>query len=460
MNEISINEIGDFPIDWEIKPLSAILENKVTYGIVQPGFHDDNGIPILRVNNIRNGIIDDNEVMRVSTEIASKYNRTKLKGGEILITLVGNLGELAIVPEKHKGWNIARAVGLLNLKDKTDNYWIYTWLSSKQITHYIKTHANTTVQHTLNLSDVESLPIVLPPKLERDALANIVASFNKKITLLRQQNQDLEELAQTLFKRWFVEFEFPFDFAQGKPNKNGEPLALSKAEGYKSSGGKMVESELGEIPEGWRVGYLNTFILNSIGGDYGNEEITGDFTEEATCLRGTDLPDMKTGLPLRAPVRFIKALKLKKCQLNSGDIVIEISGGTENQSTGRVMYINNEILTHFNRPMTCVNFCRILRPRKEYYSYFTYLLLQYLYDKGIFFNLENGTTGIKNLDIKTLLNDFELIIPTNELVEKLDVAIRLNFVKIQENNKEIQTLTQLRDTLLQKVMSGELRVQN
>ena len=78
--------------------------------------------------------------------------------------------------------------------------------------------------------------------------------------------------------------------------------------------------------------------LYDIGGDYGKEELIDDFTEETTCLRGTDLPDMKTGLPLRAPVRYIKASKLNKCKLESGDLVIEISGGTEGQSTGRAIY--------------------------------------------------------------------------------------------------------------------------
>lgn len=293
-----------------------------------------------------------------------------------------------------------------------------------------------------DLKLLKDLIIEIPPREEIEEITKTIKKIDDKITLLREQNQTLEALAQTLFKRWFVEFEFP--------DENGNP--------YKSSGGKMVDSELGEIPEGWRVGYLNQLITNSIGGDYGKEDFIQDYTEKVTCLRGTDLPDMKIGLPDRAPVRYLKKAKLEKCKLLSGDIVIEISGGTEGQSTGRVMYINDQILTHFSRPMTCVNFCRILRPKAVGFSYFCYLLLDFLYSRGVFFNLENGSTGIKNLDLKTLLNDYELTIPNYDLIKEFDSSIKGAFKKNQANNKEIQSLTQLRDTLLPKLMSGELRV--
>jgi type I restriction enzyme S subunit len=98
--------------------------------------------------------------------------------------------------------------------------------------------------------DFYSIEAYLPPKYEQIEVRKILDTINKKITLLRQQNQTLEELAQTLFKRWFVEFEFP--------DENGRP--------YKSAGGKMVESELGEIPEGWRVGPLSSIaeFLNGL----------------------------------------------------------------------------------------------------------------------------------------------------------------------------------------------------
>ena len=82
-------------------------------------------------------------------------------------------------------------------------------------------------------------------------------------------------------------------------------------------------------------------------------------------------------------------------ELENGDIVVEISGGTENQSTGRAIYINEKILSSANHPMTCVNFCRIIRPLKLEYSYFLHSLFDYLYNRKVFFNWENGTQVLR-----------------------------------------------------------------
>jgi type I restriction enzyme S subunit len=80
-----------------------------------------------------------------------------------------------------------------------------------------------------------------------------------------------------------------------------------------------------ELPEGWRVGKLGEFIKETIGGDYGKETSINDYTEKTICLRGTDLPDMKMGVPEKAPIRFLKPTKIEKCKLINGDIVIEIT---------------------------------------------------------------------------------------------------------------------------------------
>jgi len=143
----------------------------------------------------------------------------------------------------------------------------------------------------------------------------------------------------------------------------------------------------------------------------------------------------------------------------NGDIVIEISGGTENQSTGRVAYINEQILNQSNLLMTCVNFCRILRPKNPENSYFIYSLFEYLYDRRVLFNWENGTTGIKNLSLNALLNVFELVLPDNDdLIKKFNSITKSLFEKIQKNNIQIQTLKKTRDTFLPKLMSGQIRV--
>lgn len=431
--------------EWETKKLGEITDwfsggtpskqNEAYWG---------GDIPWISAKTLKGTRVSESETL-ITEEGLKSGSRLALKGD--LLLLVRGSGLFNSIPisivDKPVAFNQdIKAIRLKKEYKHISPWFLLYWLhGNKRILNGIMEETGIGAGK-FDLSLLKGLTIDIPPQKELEEITKTVKIIDDKLTLLQKQNQTFEELAQTLFKRWFVEFEFP--------NKNGQP--------YNSSGGKMVESELGEIPEGWRVGYLNTFISDSIGGDYGKEEPVGDFTEEATCLRGTDLPNMKTGLPERAPVRFIKPAKLKKCKLNIGDIVIEISGGTEGQSTGRAMYINEQVLSHYSRPMTCVNFCRILRPKTIEYSYYCYLLLDFLYSRGVFFNLENGSTGIKNLDLKTILNDYELPIPNTDLVKKFDFSIKGIFEKVQENNKEIQSLTQLCDTLLPKLMSGELKV--
>lgn len=426
------------------------LAIKITKGTTPPkgkGFVENSGINYIKSDAIEyDGIIDKSKFVQIDDETHEKFKRSQLKENDILFSMAGNyLGKSGIVSSEMLPANTNQALAIIRLNNRfvLPKFIGYTFRQPNMI-KYVNQMSAQSAQPNINFQEIASLPVNLPEKCEQAKIVNILDTLDQKILLLREQNQTLEELAQTLFKRWFVEFNFP--------DKDGKP--------YKDNGGKMIDSELGEIPEGWRAAYLNSFISDSIGGDYGKEEIIGNFTEKVTCLRGTDLPDMKTGLPERAPIRYLKAAKLKKCQLEDGDLVIEISGGTEGQSTGRAMYINKEILSHYPRSMTCVNFCRILRPEKVEFLYFAYLLLDFLYSRGVFFNLENGSTGIKNLDLKTLLNGFELSLPPSILVKKFHISVNGVFKKIQDNNKEIQTLTQLRDTLLPKLMSGELRVKN
>ena len=284
-----------------------------------------------------------------------------------------------------------------------------------------------TVFTSISGKELNIVPITLPKKAnEQKAIAKVLTTFDDKIELLQAQNKTLETMAQTIFAAWFGKYQI------------GD-----------------------ELPEGWRIAKVNEFVKSSIGGDYGKETIEGDYTKETICLRGTDLPDMKIGTPKKAPIRFLKASKLDRCKLENGDIVVEISGGTENQSTGRAMYINEKILSSANHPMTCVNFCRIIRPLKLEYSYFLHSLFDYLYTRKVFFNWENGTTGIKNLNLKALLEDFDLFIPKNEdSILDFNKNVRAVFNKIQTNNTQIQSLKKTRDTLLPKLMSGQIRVNN
>src|SRR5262245_13491306 len=101
------SDLPTLPTGWSYRVLGSLVDaaRGISYGIVQPGSHDLTGVPIVRVNNVKSGSIATDDVLRVTRGVEEKYARTRLRGGEVLLTLVGTLGECAVVPDSLSGWN-------------------------------------------------------------------------------------------------------------------------------------------------------------------------------------------------------------------------------------------------------------------------------------------------------------------------------------------------------------------
>jgi len=118
-------------VGWRYVLLGDLVEQPgICYGIVQPGSATIDGVPIVRVNNVRDGRIDTTDVLRVDKSIEEKFGRSRLRGGEVLLTLVGTLGEVAIVPDRLRGWNVARAVGVIPVRRDPGSLWVSICLRS------------------------------------------------------------------------------------------------------------------------------------------------------------------------------------------------------------------------------------------------------------------------------------------------------------------------------------------
>jgi type I restriction enzyme S subunit len=200
-------DLAGLPEGWECQRLAELVDEQrgICYGIVQPGSHATEGIPTVRVNNIKAGRIDTSDMLRVAEEIEAKYARSRLRGGEVLLTLVGSLGESAVVPAELAGWNVARAVGVIPVKEQIGARWVELCLRSSSVQHFIRARATTTVQATFNLRDVAALPIPVPRRSEREAIVSVLGALDDKIELNLRMNETLERLAQSLFESWFVD---------------------------------------------------------------------------------------------------------------------------------------------------------------------------------------------------------------------------------------------------------------
>lgn len=453
--------------EWrELELVDCTVKGNISYGIVQPGQDEPNGVPILRVNNFENGILNTNSILKVSSKIESKHLKTRLKGGEVLLTLVGSTGQTAIVPEKLKGWNVARAVAVIDVKPEIGAKWINLWLRSNQAHHYLDSRANTTVQKTLNLKDVKSIPVSIPPENERRSIENIIYSLEEKIELNRQMNQTLEAMAQALFKSWFVDFDPVLDNAIAQGNEIPEELQVKAVKRKKVPADKKLfqtnpslaaqfpvsfvfNETLGKwIPEGWEVNrigecdiYISDFVANgSFASLKENVTLYPDKKEYALFMRNTDL---KSGFEKKVYVDKRSYEFLKKSRLLGGEVIISNVG-----DVGSVYRCPD-----LDIPMTLGNNVILLNSsfNNFLYQFFICPLGQALID-----GIKGGSAQPKfnKTDFKTQ----SILVPSNEILTEFERIDSLNRTKLESLKREIETLTQLRDRLLPELISGRVRV--
>lgn len=303
---------------------------------------------------------------------------------------------------------------IVQTNDKCNIRYLGYWLNAADISGYITGSA----QPKLSQGNLNAIEIELPERNIQDKIVDILYTLDQKIETNEAINRNLEEQAKTVFREWFID--------------NTDNIT-------------------------WNTGTFSDLIISTLGGDWGKEKEIGKFTEKVYCVRGADIPEVKSGNKGKMPTRFILPKNFSSKQLVVGDIVVEISGGSPTQSTGRIASISQSLLDRYDKGMICTNFCRALKP-KDGYSMFINYYWQYLYDRKVFFLYENGTTGIKNLDINGFLENEEIIIPPMDMVNRFDEFCHATFDQIFKNGITTETLSETRDALLPKLMSGELDV--
>lgn len=345
-------------------------------------------------------------------------SRSIVEQWDVLFSMIGTIGNIYI--EKNPVVKYAcKNMGIFKFAGNKENaYWMYYYLQSPQAKEYFQSHLRGSTQSYVPLCSLREMPVPIPDKKTRNGIVSLLRSLDVKIAINREINDNLQRQAQALFKKWFVD----------------NPDAIS-----------------------WKKGNFSNLIEKTISGDWGKDSPSGNNTEMVYCIRGADIPEVRAGNKGKMPTRYILPKNYAAKQLVDGDIVVEISGGSPTQSTGRAAAVSDALLARYDKGMVCTNFCKALKPRAGY-SMYVYYYWQYLYDRNIFFSYENGTTGIKNLDINGFIETEPITIAPKDLVEKFDAVCQTVFSKIYANGMENEQLALVRDTLLPKLMSGEIDV--
>lgn len=433
MNKIELkdlcfqDEIGKYGI-----PASAEVfsEEKVRY---------------LRISDIDdNGNLLNNDMKSVSSDEIDKYI---LKEGDIVFARTGNSTGRSYYHENKNG-QLAFAGFLIKYgldPNKVNPKYIKYFTISNEYKQWVKNLSVGSTRGNINAQTFASCPIVLPKRSQQDILVNILSALDDKIELNNKINAELEAMAKTMYDYWFVQFDFPN--AEGKP--------------YKSSGGKMVFNETlkREIPEGWEVSVFNDWIKQTKTGDWGKEEIEGNYTERVFCVRGADINGLNGRGEVKAPERYILKNNLSK-KLEDNDFIIEISGGSPTQSTARIALLTKETLERFDTNVVCSNFCKAVTLKETVYAFNFQQEWQRLYDAGVFFGFEGKTSGIKNFLFDSFMDSYHIVKPPKELAQKYNSFAKELEKKKQSNLKQNQELAQLRDWLLPMLMNGQVKVED
>ena len=389
-------------------------------------------IALIRSQNILDFAFTNSGLAYINKDQASKLNNVEVKENDILLNITGDsVARACIVPQKILPARVNQHVAIIRGNDIVDNKYLLYYLQHIK-PYLLSLSQGGATRNALTKKMLEDLDIKVPSKNVQNIIVSVLSSLDDKIELNRRINENLELQAQALFKSWFVDFE---------PFKDG----------------KLVDSELGIIPKGWKVGTLSDIIKNTISGDWGKDHPQGNHVRKVFCIRGADIPDIKIGNKGSMPTRFILEKNYQSKVLIDGDMVIEISGGSPTQSTGRVCRISNRLLEKYNNSIICTNFCKAIKPSTGYSS-FLYYIWEMLYNQGVMFSYENGTTGIKNLDINGFIQKEQIVIPPISIAADFEKMIKVFYDKIQSNGMESERLAQLRDTLLPKLMSGEIKL--
>ncbi len=322
-------------------------------------------------------------------------------------------------------------------KDILDGRYLNALLHTDYAKKYFACNASGSGQrYALSVEALNSFPVPMIPLRNQERIGEIFSALDKKIELNRRINQNLEAMVKQLYDYWFVQFDFP--------NEEGKP--------YKSSGGEMVWNEKlkREIPKRWKDITLNAFIDKNKGGDWGYDT-SKDGTIKIGCVRGADIIKLND-----VPTRHITS-KHSDRLLEDGDIVIEISGGSPVQATGRVALITKGVIERNGGALVCSNFCQSFSMKKRVLSEYFYYLWQSLYDNDNMFNFEGKTSGIKNFQTDVFLANhwFEA---QEQLIEKFHAIVSQYHLMIDKNIIENNNLTKQRDELLPLLMNGQVLV--
>ncbi len=404
-------------MEWKLKDLT--VDGKGSYGIGAPAVpYQEDKLTYLRITDINDdGSLNFSDLKSVDAEDAEKYI---LKENDIVFARTGNsTGRSYFYEKQHGTFVYAGFLIKFSLDPNKVNPRIMKYYThSKPYFDWVNSFDTGATRGNINAKTYGDMEIELPSRKVQDKIVSILSSLDWKIELNNKINADLEEMAQAIFKNWFVDFE---------PFKDG----------------KFVDSELGMIPEGWKVGRADDFYQINIGKTPPRKEHKWFSTNPADKIwvsianmgnSGIFISDSSEYLTKEAVDRHNIIMVPRNTILLSFKLTV-----------GRVAIADKELTTN-------EAIARFILSDDNYMEYL------YLYLKNFDYNSLGSTSSIATAVNSKTIKGMQMLQPSDKIIDAFHIQVNPIFEKIRSLTKENSRLSTLRDTLLPRLMSGELEV--
>ena len=404
-------------MEWKLKDLT--VDGKGSYGIGASAVpYQEDKLTYLRITDINDdGSLNFSDLKSVDAEDAEKYI---LKENDIVFARTGNSTGRSYFYEKQHG-TFVYAGFLIKFSldpNKVNPRILKYYTHSKPYFDWVNSFDTGATRGNINAKTYGDMEIELPSRKVQDKIVSILSSLDRKIELNNKINADLEEMAQAIFKNWFVDFE-PF------------------------RDGKFVDSELGMIPEGWKVGRADDFYQINIGKTPPRKEHKWFSTNPADKIwvsianmgnSGIFISDSSEYLTKEAVDRHNIIMVPRNTILLSFKLTV-----------GRVAIADKELTTN-------EAIARFILSDDKYMEYL------YLYLKNFDYNSLGSTSSIATAVNSKTIKGMQMLQPSDKIIDAFHIQVNPIFEKIRSLTKENSRLSTLRDTLLPRLMSGELEV--
>jgi type I restriction enzyme S subunit len=401
----------------------------------------DSGVLVLRSQNIRNGRLDlSAKSYTDEAHFEQRSRRARLRGGDLVITREAPMGEVCLIPDGLRCCLGQRMVMLRPDPKKCHSRFLLYSIQSRVVQDEIKVNEGTgSTVSNLRIPLLEALPIPHPPLAEQTAIAAVLGALDDKIELNRRMNATLEAMARALFQSWFVDFDPVRAKLDGrKPIGLDETTAALFPDSFQ-------ESSLGHIPKGWEVQTADEVSTVGIGKTPPRMEHHW-FTENPTDVPWMSIRDLgNAGVFISHTSEFLTAeavekFRVKRIPDNTVVLSFKLTMGRVAITDGEML--SNEAIAHFR-----------LNSETTFGSAYLYCYL-----KGFGYDQLGSTSSIATAINSDMVRGMRVLVPPKGLAEAFERTVKPLFTQMKNIQKQSRTLATLRDTLLPKLLSGELRV--